>query len=116
MSRTGRVFSILCFCLCISGVVCAQEPAGEAAPLLTLDEAIRIAQENNRSIKNAILAASIAADRTAEARTYRFPSIDLYALGSQLLTPLDFRFEQGTFGNFPGIGRYRPPIQTFIRR
>jgi outer membrane protein len=105
MSRTGRVFSILCFCLCISSVVCvAQEPAGEAAPLLTLDEAIRIAQENNRSIKNAILAASIAADRTAEARTYRFPSIDLYALGSQLLTPLDFRFEQGTFGTFPGIG------------
>ena len=105
MSRTGRVFSILCFCLCISGVVgVAQEPAGEAAPLLTLDEAIRIAQEDNRSIKNAILAASIAADRTAEARTYRFPSIDLYALGSQLLTPLDFRFEQGTFGTFPGIG------------
>jgi outer membrane protein TolC len=105
MSRTGRVFSILCFCLCVSGVVCvAQEPAGEAAPVLTLDEAIRIAQESNRSIKNAILAASIAADRTAEARTYRYPSIDLYALGSQLLTPLDFRFEQGTFGTFPGIG------------
>jgi len=105
MKYLGRVFSIFCFCLVVSCYKCAAEDAAaDNAALLTLDDAIRIAQENNRSIKNAILAASIAADRTAEARTYRFPSVDLYALGSQLLTPLDFRFEQGLFGTFPGIG------------
>src|SRR5262249_23676717 len=105
MKRPSRVFSIFCFCLVVSVYrSVAQDAAPDSAPLLTLDDAIRMAQENNRSIKNAILAASIAADRTAEARTYRFPTVDLYALGSQLLTPLDFRFEQGTFGTFPGIG------------
>src|SRR6202035_5267709 len=48
-----------------------------------------------------------------EARTYRYPSVDLYALGSQLLTPLDFRFEPGTFGTFPGIGPV-PATETSI--
>jgi outer membrane protein TolC len=43
-------------------------------------------------------------DQVAEARTYRFPSLNLYALGSQLLTPVDFTFQRGAFGSFPGIG------------
>jgi outer membrane protein TolC len=43
-------------------------------------------------------------DQIAEARTYRFPSLNLYALGSQLLTPVNFTFQRGAFGSFPGIG------------
>jgi outer membrane protein TolC len=82
----------------------AQEPVPESAPALTLEEAIRIALDNNRTIKNAALAASIAADQIAESRTYRFPSIKLYALGSELLAPVDFNFQRGIFGTFPGIG------------
>ncbi|MGA7768635.1 MAG: TolC family protein [Candidatus Sulfotelmatobacter sp.] len=82
----------------------AQEPVPAIAPALTLEEAIRIALDNNRAIKNAALAASIAADQIAEARTYRFPSIKLYALGSELLAPFDFNFQRGIFGTFPGIG------------
>ncbi len=54
--------------------------------------------------KNAQLFASIDDDQIAEARTYRFPSLNLYALGSQLLTPVNFTFQQGVLGTFPGIG------------
>jgi hypothetical protein len=105
MSGKVEASLFLSLCMLVSPLVCpAQETASEQQPVLTLEEAVRFAQENNRSIKNAVLAASIAADRTAEARTYRFPSLNVYALGSQLLTPVDFTFEQGTFGTFPGIG------------
>lgn len=82
----------------------AQEPASSASSILTLDEAIRLAQANNRQIRNAILTTSIDDDKIAEARTYRFPSLNIYTLGSQLLTPVDFTFQRGVFGDFPGIG------------
>jgi len=40
----------------------------------------------------------------AAARTKRLPSFNFDALGSQQLTPIDFTFERGIFGTFPGIG------------
>ncbi len=95
----------LLFCLLVGSSVSAL--AQDSAPpesVLTLEQAVNIAQANNRSVKNAQLFASIDADQIAEARTYRFPSINLYALGSQLLTPVNFTFQQGAFGTFPGIG------------
>lgn len=82
-----------------------QAPADSSqAPTLALSDAVRIAQDNNRSVRNAVLAASIADDQVAEARTYRLPSIDFYALASQLLTSVDFTFKQGVFGDYPGVG------------
>jgi outer membrane protein len=106
MKQISVFHLLLCLCLLASPRLSDAQTQEQAssAPLLTLDDAVRFAQENNRTIKNAILAASIAADRTAEARTYRFPALSVYALGSQLLTPLDFTFDRGTFGTFPGIG------------
>jgi outer membrane protein len=88
----------------LSLALTAQEPVTANLQVLTLEDAIHIAQDNNRSIKNAILAASMADDQIVEARTYRFPSIKVYALGSQLLTPVDFSFQRGIFGTFPGVG------------
>jgi len=95
----------LLFCLLVGSSVSAL--AQDSAPpesVLTLEQAVNIAQANNRSVKNAQLFASIDDDQIAEARTYRFPSINLYALGSQLLTPVNFTFQQGAFGTFPAIG------------
>src|SRR5262249_25602196 len=82
----------------------AQQSANTPDETLTLADAVKIAQDNNRTIRNALIASSIAEDKIAEARTYRFPSIDFYAFGSQLLTPVDFTFKAGTFGTFPTIG------------
>lgn len=94
-----------CLLVLLSGLILQVALAAQdSLPLLPLEDAVRMAQENNRSIKSADLAASISGDQAAEARTYRFPSINLYALGSQLLTPLDFTFARGIFGTFPGVG------------
>src|SRR5712664_1017288 len=78
--------------------------AQDAVRVLTLEDAVSLAQANNRLVKNAQLSVSMSDDQIAEARTYRFPALNLYALGSQLLTPVDFTFQRGAFGSFPGIG------------
>ncbi len=93
----------LLFCLLVGTSVStfAQDSTASESAVLTLEQAVNIAQANNRSVKNAQLFASIDDDQIAEARTYRFPSISLYALGSQLLTPVNFTFQQGAFGTFP---------------
>src|SRR5262249_53179687 len=105
--------SFLSFVLASGVSLMAQEPASTQIPMLTLEEAVSIAQENNRTIKNAVLASSIAADQIAEARTYRFPSLNVYGLGSQLLTPVDFSFQRALFGTFPGTGPI-PAVDTKI--
>src|SRR5215467_4463809 len=92
------------FLIFSSFTVRAQEATPSGPPPLTLDEAVNLAQANNRQVKNAILTAAIDEDQIAETRTYRKPSISVYALGSQLLTPVNFTFQKGVFGNFPGIG------------
>lgn len=89
--------------LFVGDTVFAQDTGATAAPL-TLEQAIHIAQANNREVKNAVLAVAIDEDHVAEAHTYRLPSMNVYALGSQLLTPVDFTFQKGVFGDFPGIG------------
>jgi len=78
--------------------------AQDAIRVLTLEDAVSLAQANNRLVKNAQLSVSMSDDQIAEARTYRFPSLNLYALGSQLLTPVNFTFQRAAFGSFPGIG------------
>lgn len=100
MIRPLLFISFICWSLPLS----AQESTRSAGTPLTLEEAVNIAQANNRQVKNAILTAAIDDDQVAEARTYRWPSMNVYALGSQLLTPVDFTFQRGVFGDFPGIG------------
>jgi outer membrane protein len=98
-----RLLLSICVSLTFGLSLLAQEPPKQAE-VLTLEQAIRLAQANNPSLKNAALSTLIDDDKIAEARTYRFPSINLYALGSQLLTPVDFTFDRGAFGTFPGVG------------
>src|SRR5215813_835105 len=100
--RVSIVVSVLITVACLPSF--AQQSLNSADETLTLADAVRIAQENNRTVRNALIASSIAEDKIAEARTYRLPSLDFYAYGSQLLTPVDFTFKAGTFGTFPGIG------------
>jgi outer membrane protein len=92
----------------------AQEAVPPEKAVLTLEEAVTLAQAHNRSVKNAQLLSAIDDDHIAEARTYRFPSLHLYALGSQLLSPVDFTFSKGAFGSFSGIGPV-PAQDTNIR-
>jgi hypothetical protein len=71
---------------------------------LSLDEAVRMALEHNRSLQAARLDVEKAGDDLAAIRTRRLPSFDTTAQSSQLLSPVEFSFPQGAFGDYPGTG------------
>src|SRR5262245_51290654 len=78
------------------------------AQTLSLDEAIALALDHNRTVANAAIAVDKADRDIADARTRRLPSFTVEAQASQLLRPVDVTFSRGAFGTVPGIG----PIPT----
>ena len=74
------------------------------APLLTLDEAIRIATGNNREIRISTLDIAKAKETVAQVRTNYFPKLDTYVLAGSPLQPLNFRVPAGSFGTYPATG------------
>jgi outer membrane protein TolC len=72
--------------------------------VLTLDNAIKLAIENNRSAKNARIEVEKQTDNLAAAKTHRLPTFKLDSLVSQPLSTFDTHFDKGVFGTYPGIG------------
>lgn len=72
--------------------------------VLTLDQAISIALRGNPQVKNAGLDIGRTGEQLAALKTRRLPSFNVDIFGSQQLTPIDFTFERGVFGTYPGIG------------
>ena len=72
--------------------------------VLTLDEAVKAAENNNRSIRVAQLERQKAFDEVGVARTYRFPTFSLTALGAQPLSRLGLTLEKGSLGTYPSVG------------
>jgi len=71
---------------------------------LTLNEAIHLAEAHNRTIQVAQLDQRKAADEASVARSYRFPSFSLTALGAQSLSQLGLTFPLGSLGTYPNVG------------
>ena len=90
-----------------------QQQTTSASEVLTLNRAISLALENNRSAKNAKLEVEKAGDKVAQLRTRRLPALKLTSLVSQPLSTFETRFEKGVFGTYPGIGSV-PAETTFI--
>jgi len=76
----------------------------DAAPLLTLNQAIEMALSENRSLKIAALEVENSREQVSLTRIKRLPEWKSYVFASQLLTTTDFKFPAGAFGTFPGIG------------
>jgi outer membrane protein TolC len=70
-------------------------------PLLTLDQALDIALQQNRSLENAGMEVDKAADSVKAARTRQLPILNLDLSESYNLTPQSFTFAAGTFGPVP---------------
>jgi outer membrane protein TolC len=85
-------------------VTTCQQVDSTSGGALTLDQAVALALESNRQVRIKQLAVDKVEDQLAAARTLRLPMFNLYTLGSQQLSNIDFRFEKGVFGTFPGIG------------
>src|SRR5262249_25316116 len=78
--------------------------APEESNVLTLDQAIALALENNRSLKNARLNVAKAQNQVAVSRTYRLPSLNTYILGARQLSHADLRLDKGVLGILPEVG------------
>lgn len=89
----GSSLSVLC-----------QQQTSSIGENLTLDQAIAMALQNNRSAKNARLEVLKAGDRAAATQTRRLPSFKINSLMSQPIGSFDTTFEKGVFGTYSGIG------------
>src|SRR5258705_1763564 len=84
---------------------CQQTTPG-SAEVLSLDQAINIALQNNRSLKNARLNVEKSEDEILSIRTSRFPSSHFYALVSQDMVNHQTNLTNPLTGIFPGIGPF----------
>src|SRR6266481_1984217 len=81
---------------------CQQITPG-SAEVLSLDQAINIALQNNRSLKNARLNVEKGEDEIQSIRTSRLPSTHFYALVSQDMVKHEIDLTNPVTGIFPGI-------------
>jgi outer membrane protein TolC len=104
---TSRLF--IC-CVCVLASLAAASAGAQTTDAaaggerLSLNEAVRLAVANNRSLATARLQVEKAEADLAASRTRRLPSFETSLTGSQLVTPVNFSFPAGAFGTFPGIG------------
>jgi outer membrane protein TolC len=89
-----------------SGQSSQSRGAGAAAERLSLDAAIALAVAHNRSLASANSQVAKATADLAAAKTRRMPSFEASVSASYLLTPVEFSFPQGAFGEIPGVGPF----------
>jgi outer membrane protein TolC len=75
-----------------------------AAEVLTLDQAVAAAIENNRGLRSSALDVQKAQAKLNANRTRQLPNINLYALGAQQLQSFDFTLQKGVLGTYSGTG------------
>jgi outer membrane protein TolC len=102
MKRRVDIYALVLMLL--PAVAAAQTTNVTITERLTLDRAIHLALENNRQIQSAALQLQKAGEDLENARSRRLPVFDIQGQASQLLTPVDFSFPQGAFGDFAGVG------------
>jgi outer membrane protein TolC len=82
----------------------AAAASSQAAEILTVEDAVALALQNNRRVAVAAMDVDRAAARVDAYRTHRLPSLDLQASAGTMLNALNMTFPGGAFGTFPGIG------------
>src|SRR5215467_12400709 len=86
-------------------VAWAQAPEPDSsAPLLTLDEAIRIATGANREIQISKFEIFKAKEIVVQAKTNYLPRLDANVLAGAPLQPLNFTVPAGSLGTYPATG------------
>ncbi|MCU1266215.1 MAG: hypothetical protein JWM21_2533 [Acidobacteria bacterium] len=99
-------FAALSFLLATPLALWCQQSAPTAADVLSLDQAINIALQKNRSLENARLNVEKDADEIRSIRTSRLPSTHFYALVSQDMVKYETNLTNPFTGVFPGIGPF----------
>ena len=87
-----------------TGTLGAVTDVGPAAQLLSVDEAVVIAQQHNHVLASTVRGIDEAEERAAALRTRRLPGLRLDTYGARLLNTLDFTIPAGSLGTIPSIG------------
>lgn len=82
----------------------AQETAITSPEILTVDQAVRYAFENNPALRTAELEVEKVGDNLSAFRTRRLPSFRWNMLAGQLLSKPSVSFDRGVFGYYPNVG------------
>jgi outer membrane protein TolC len=101
------MYSAFLLMLGLSGtpIVWAQAPEADSAPpLLTLDEAVRIAEGDNRDVQSSELNVTKAQETVAAAKANYLPKLDTYALGGTPLGQIKFTIPAGSLGTYASTG------------
>ncbi len=82
--------------------------------VLSVDDAVKIALADNRTLKIVSLNLDVQKEKLAADKTRRLPSFNTYIFGSELLSPISYFIPQGQFGCcYPGIGPI-PAQNTYL--
>lgn len=109
---TGNLLGAMLFTASLLAVGPVRAQAPVEPPVLTIEQAIEQAARNNRRVQVAELEIRKAHSSVAMARSRRFPSISLGVQAFQLLSPLEFEFDKGSFGRVLGVPV--PPFDVSI--
>ncbi len=104
-------FAVLCVILFLPVKIWCQSGNQASGETLTIQQAVELALLHNRLVNHERLEVEKAADRLAAISTRRLPEFNLSLLEVQWINPPKFRFDQGIFGRFPGLGPV-PPANT----
>src|SRR5262245_42087558 len=94
---TGKFLIFVTLLVLFSSSLHAQE-------VLDLDQAVIEALAHNRLIESAKLDTEKTTEQLKAVRTRYYPQFSVSLLASSLIKPVDFTFEKGAFGEYPGIG------------
>ncbi len=84
--------------------------------VLTVDDAIKVALANNRTLKIVSLNLGVQNEKLAADKTKRLPSFNSYIFGSQLLTPFPTPSLPASLARMRRPALFRPPTVTSPRR
>ena len=107
LDLAGRL-AVLMSVLVVPATAAAQTPAR-----LTVDDAVALAVEGNRTLKAATLEATRAGEERDAMLTHRFPVLDTKSLVGTSLAPFTLTFPAGSLGSYPPIGPI-PSVDTEI--
>ena len=104
MIRGFRSVLILCLSMTAYSSLVSAQAIYSSTPVLTVDEAIRLALKHNLQIENADLQVDRAEGALAAIKTARLPRLDLRGGVKEHLSDQSYTFNQGVYGNYPVVG------------
>ena len=105
---------LLAFLLSIAGAIFGESQPTSDSPVLSVDDAVKIALADNRTLKIVSLNLDVHKEKLAADKTRRLPSFNTYIFASELLSPISYFIPAGQFGCcYPGIGPI-PAQNTYL--